>query len=158
MDIGPARRLTADLKMTKLDNLLKPFRKYRASSPSSHTPDLPSATANSAPAVAQRSGRVEETEVNPALKLAIQQHFDDLPEADKDAFREESKKINEVNLLSTVKTYDDAHRNSSSFRPRTKDIEKFLSLLNRCIAGICTAIQANPDPSSIIVGAVQLCN
>lgn len=83
--------------MTKLDKLLRPFRKSRASSPSPHTPDLLPATANPASASASASAPAQPdlvAEVSPAnlaLKLAIQQHFDNLPDADKDAFREASK-------------------------------------------------------------------
>jgi hypothetical protein len=146
--------------MPKRDFLLKPFRKDRAPSPAPQTPDLPLVTANSSPAqsapVTHRPIAGRGIEVNPALELAIQKHFEDLPQEDKDAFQKASEQISQDNLLSNVKAYDDAHKNSSSLRPRTKAISKFLNLLNRCMAGISTAIQANPDPSSIIVGAVQL--
>ncbi|OCL11619.1 hypothetical protein AOQ84DRAFT_276039, partial [Glonium stellatum] len=60
------------------------------------------------------------------------------------------------NLLSQVHAYDEDHKHSSSFRPRTERLSKLLGLLNRFMAGICTTVQANPDPSSIIVGAVQV--
>jgi ankyrin repeat domain-containing protein 50 len=146
--------------MRKRDFLLKPFRKDRAPTPSPQTPDLPLVTANSSPTlsapVVHRPIAVGGTGVNPALDLAIQKHFGDLPEADKDAFQKASEQISQDNLLSNVKAYDDIHGNGSSLRPRTKTISKFLSLLNRCMAGISTGIQANPNPSSIIVGAVQL--
>jgi ABC-type multidrug transport system fused ATPase/permease subunit len=139
--------------------LFKDLRKGRAPTPPLQTPN-PSLTANPLPAqsvpAAQGSISAAGPAVDLALQLAIQKHLDGLPEADRDAFREESKQMSQDSLLSKIKAFDDDHRSSSSFRPRAKVISKFLELLNRFMAGICTAIQANPDPSSIVVGAVQV--
>ena len=93
---------------------------------------------------------------NLALELAIRKHLDGLPEAEKDAFREASKTITQDNLLATVHAYDGDHKRSSSFRPQAERLSKLLNLLNRFMAGVCTTIQANPDPSSIIVSAVRV--
>jgi hypothetical protein len=138
---------------------LNPFRKDRGRT-RPQTLALPPETANSASTqsgpVAQRVPSIKEPKINEALQLAIQKHLDDLPEADKNAFREESKHISAESLLSRINEYDDNHKSSSSFRPRTEVISKFLMLINRCLAGIGTAIQANPDPSSIVVGAMQV--
>jgi hypothetical protein len=138
---------------------LNPFRKDRG-----HThpqtlappPEMANSTPTQSGPVAQRVPSIKAPKINEALLLAIQKHLDDLPEADKNAFREESKHISEESLLSRINEYDDNHKSSSSFRPRTKVISKFLMLINRFLAGISTAIQANPDPSSIVVGAAQV--
>ena len=58
--------------------------------------------------------------------------------------------------MATVRTYDEDYKRSSSFRPQLERLSKLLNLLSRFITRICTAIQANPDPSSIILGAVQV--
>jgi len=148
--------------MWKRDLLRRPFsRKDRTSCPSPLKPISPLATSSSSAAqpasVVQKSHPEAETQRNLALELAFQKHFDDLPEADKDAFREASTQINEDNLLSSVKAYDDAHKENSSFRPRAKNVLKFLNLLNRWMVGVSTAIQANPHPAAIVVvGAVQI--
>jgi hypothetical protein len=146
--------------MRKRDILFKHLRKDRASAPLLQTPDLSPTTSNSAPVqsvpVEQGGISAKGPEVNPALQIAIQKHLDDLPEVDKDAFRDEFKQISQDSLLSKIEDFDDDHKSSSLFRPRARVVSKFLGILNRFMAGICTAIQANPDPSSIVVGAVQL--
>ena len=146
--------------MGKRDWLSKHFRKDRAPTPAIKTPNVSRTKSGAAPTqsapITQGSISAKRPEVNPALQLAFQKHLDDLPEADKDVFREECKQISQDSLLLRIKAFDDDHKSSSSFRPRAKDISKFLGLLNRFIAGIYTAIQANPDPSLIVVGLVQV--
>lgn len=93
---------------------------------------------------------------NCALKLAIEKHLDALPEADKDVFRESSKKLTEDDLILHIKACDASHERHSRFRPQAETLSKFLGLLDRFMAGIAIGVQANPDISSIIVGAVRV--
>jgi hypothetical protein len=91
-----------------------------------------------------------------ALQLAIERHLNVLPEADKEAFRQASKQITNENLLSQVKAYDEDHKRVSQFRPHAEALSRFLGLLDRFMAGVAIGIQANPDISSIAVGAVRI--
>lgn len=93
---------------------------------------------------------------NGALELAIQKHLDKLTGAEKEAFRKASKTIDEENLLSKARAYDDAHKQVSSFRPQAERLAKFLNLLNRFMGGIAIGIQAYPEISSLVVGAVRI--
>jgi hypothetical protein len=93
---------------------------------------------------------------NLPLRLAIEKHYNSLPDSDKAAFKDAFKNITQDDLISKIQDYDKTHKNSSGFRPRSDSISKFLALLQRFMAGITTAIQADPAPSAIIVGAVQL--
>lgn len=93
---------------------------------------------------------------NAALELAIQRHLDKITDTEREAFREASKTITEGNLLSKARACDDAHKQSSSFRPQTARLSKFLNLLNRFMGGIAIGIQAYPEISSLVVGAVRI--
>ena len=93
---------------------------------------------------------------NDALQLALERHLRDLPESDKRAFRDASKNMTDTNLLDKVRDYDRDHKSRSHFRPRTDSITRFLGVLDRFIAGVALGIQANPDISSIIVGAMRV--
>ena len=93
---------------------------------------------------------------NPALQLAIERHLNALPEADKVAFRQASKQITNESLLSSVKAYDVDHKQESRFRPHAEALSRFLAVLDRFMAGVAIGIQAHPDISSIIVGAVRI--
>ena len=90
-----------------------------------------------------------------ALQLAIERHLSDLPEPDKRAFHEASKNMTDANLLDKVRAYDGDHVSQSRFRPRTASVARFLRVLNRFMAGVAIGIQAHPELSSIIVGAVR---
>ena len=94
--------------------------------------------------------------MNPALKLAIQEFLQKTPEAEKDAFREASKIIDEENLLARARACDETHQQSSSFRPQAEQLSKFLTFLNRFMGGLAIGIQASPEISSLVVGAVRI--
>jgi hypothetical protein len=96
------------------------------------------------------------TSVNGALRLAIQRHLDKITDAEKEAFREASKSIDEENLLSKARACDDAHKQRSSFRPQAERLAKLLNLLDRFMGGIAIGIQAHPEISSLVVGAVRI--
>ena len=91
-----------------------------------------------------------------ALQLALERHLGDLPEPDKRAFRDAAKNMTDTNLLDKVREYDRDHKSQSHFRPRTDSVARFLGVLNRFMAGVALGIQANPDISSIIVGAMRV--
>jgi hypothetical protein len=93
---------------------------------------------------------------NDALQLAIERHLDSLPEPDKRAFRDASQRMTDTSLLDKVRGYDRDHKAQSHFRPRTDSVARFLGVLNRFMAGVALGIQANPDISSIVVGAVRV--
>jgi len=95
-------------------------------------------------------------EKNVALQDAIRKYCQDLSESDRKAFEDALLHTKENTLLDQIQIYDASHRNSSRFRPRTKTITKFLNLIQTFVAGISTAIQANPNPAAIVVGAVQI--
>jgi hypothetical protein len=96
------------------------------------------------------------THRNAALELAIQTYIDKLAEAEKEAFRTAFKNIDEHNLLTKVREQDNQHASSSSFRPRAQRLSRLLRLLDRFMGGVAIGIQANPDLSCIIVGAVRV--
>jgi len=99
----PRRVKRRPFSMRKRVILFKRFRKDGAPTPPLQTPGMPLTTSNSSLAqpapVAQGVISVRESEVNPALELAIQKHLNDLPDADRDAFREESRKFSQDCLL-----------------------------------------------------------
>ena len=79
-----------------------------------------------------------------------------LPQAEKAAFAQASKTIDERTLLSRVNAYDAAHRDNLSFRPYAERLLKFLGLLNRFMGGVAISIQASPEISSLVVGLVRV--
>lgn len=93
---------------------------------------------------------------NSPLQIAIESYLNNFPEAEKRLFLLGSQEITEANLLAKVKSYDQAHKAKSRFRPRANSISRFLGALNNVIAGIAIGVQANPDVSSIVVGAVRV--
>lgn len=93
---------------------------------------------------------------NQPLELAIRRHLSKIPEAEKEAFREASKSIDEGNLLLRARECDEAHKQNSSFRPQAERLSKFLGLLNRFMGGIAIGIQAQPEISALVVGAVRI--
>lgn len=90
------------------------------------------------------------------LEKALMSRLQKIPEAEKAAFLEASKTIDEHALLSDVQGYDLAHKNDSSFRPHAERLSKFLGLLNRFMGGVAIGIQANPEISALVVGAVRI--
>jgi hypothetical protein len=93
---------------------------------------------------------------NTALELAIKRHLEKIPDAEKEAFREGAKTMDEKNLLSMAQSCDERHQQSSTFRPQAERLSKFLGLLNRFMDGVAIGIQSNPEISSIVVGAVRV--
>lgn len=93
---------------------------------------------------------------NQPLELAIRTHLSQIPEAEKEAFRKASKSIDEGNLLLRARECDEAHKQNSSFRPQAERLSKFLGLLNRFMGGIAIGIQAQPEISALVVGAVRI--
>jgi ABC-type multidrug transport system fused ATPase/permease subunit len=125
--------------------------------PEHNVPDKPTAVSTTLQAAANTTTVITNTATgNRALQLAIERHLNALPEADKKAFRQASKQIANEGLLSQVKTYDEDHKQESQFRPHAEALSRFLGLLDRFMAGIAIGIQANPDVSSIVVGAVRI--
>ena len=127
------------------------------SSTASHPSELPSTPPTSSTPASQRAvSATIATSSNPALELAIQRFLQKLPDAEKDAFREASKTIDEENLLSRARACDESHKQSSSFRPQAERISKFLNFLNRFMGGVAIGIQAYPEISALVVGAVRI--
>jgi hypothetical protein len=93
---------------------------------------------------------------NTALQSAIDRYLDGLPPAEKRAFREASLNMTDEKLLDSVRAYDREHYSKSRFRPVSDSVARFLDVLNRLLAGISMAIQADPAISSIAVGAVRV--
>lgn len=93
---------------------------------------------------------------NSALTKAIKKHLDELPEKEKDTFRDASAHLTTGNLLAKLENYDRDHAAQSGFRARAGDIARFLSLLDRFMGGIAIGIQASPDISSLVVGGVRV--
>ncbi len=93
---------------------------------------------------------------NRALELAIERHLRKITDTEKEAFREASRNIDEYSLLSKARAYDDAHKQSSSFRPQAERLSKFFNLLNRFMGGVAIGVQAYPEISSLVVGAVRI--
>lgn len=93
---------------------------------------------------------------NQPLELAIRRHLSQIPEAEKEVFRDASKSINEGKLLLRVREYDEAHKQNSSFRPQAERLSKFFGLINRLMGGIAIGIQAQPEISALVVGAVRI--
>ena len=148
--------------MRKRDRFLQnlPFGKHRTSADSLQPPILHSSAssnlsvATSTPPLDPACG--PELVDNLPLQLAIEKHYLSLPESERNAFQEASKNMSQETLLSEVKTFDNLHKGSSVFRPRTEIISKFLKLLQRFMVGISTAGQADPTPSAIIVGVAKI--
>src|SRR2546423_7987968 len=119
--------------------------------------DKPTAVSTTAKTAADPTSVITNTAVrNGALQLAIERHLNGLPEADKENFRQASKQIANESLLSQVKAYDEDHKQMSHFRPHAEGLSQFLGVLDRFMAGVAIGIQANPDISSIVVGAMRI--
>ncbi|KAJ9634654.1 hypothetical protein H2199_008939 [Coniosporium tulheliwenetii] len=104
--------------------------------------------------VAQGFAAIIGAKRNRALETAIERHIQQLPEAEKDAFRVAG--TTEDNLLSRVADWDEAHKRESHFRPRAPALSKFLTFLERFMGGVAIGAQSNPDISCIVVGAVRV--
>jgi hypothetical protein len=115
-------------------------------SPPSPSPPSPTASSGGAPATSQ----------NLVLEKALVIHLQKLPEAEKAAFAQASRTLDEQTLLSDVREYDVAHKSISSFRTHAERLSKFLNLLNRFMGGVAIGIQASPEVSALVVGAIRI--
>lgn len=112
------------------------------------SPPSPTASNGGAPA--------STTSQNTVLERALAKQLQKIPEAEKAAFVQAAKTIDERTLLYDVQTYDVAHKENSSFRPHAERLSKFLGLLDRFMGGVAIGIQASPEVSSLVVGAVRI--
>ncbi|KAF7510671.1 hypothetical protein GJ744_006037 [Endocarpon pusillum] len=92
---------------------------------------------------------------NQALQKAIEEHISTIPDREKDAFRSAAQKMTDDSVLEQVHSDDQDHRSRSSFRRLSASMSRALNLLSRFTDAIAIGIQANPDISSIIVGAAR---
>lgn len=74
------------------------------------------------------------------LEKALAKTLETLPQAEKAAFAQALKTVDERTLLSRVRAYDAAHKDNSFFRPYAERLSKFLGLLNRFIGGVAIGI------------------
>ena len=93
---------------------------------------------------------------NPALERAVQKLLLKIPDSDKKAFLEASKSLDNENLLSRARVCDESHKRSSSLRPHIERLAKFLNFLDRFMGGVAIGIQAYPEISTLVVGAVRI--
>lgn len=91
-----------------------------------------------------RTTTVVTTSGNRALDKAIHKHLQQLPQSAQDAFSQASKQIDPKNLLASIKSYDDAHRNSSRF-----DLKRMVSL-NSLVCWI-VSWAALPSPFRLVL-------
>lgn len=96
------------------------------------------------------------TSRNSALEKAFAIHVQKIPGAEKAAFAQASKTIDERALLSDVQKYDEEHKDNSSFRHNAERLSKFLDLLNRFMGGVAIGIQASPEISALVVGSFRI--
>jgi hypothetical protein len=93
---------------------------------------------------------------NQALEKAVELQLQKLPEAGRDAFKQEIETLDEQALLSKVRGYDEEHKNESSFRPHAERLTKGFDLLTKLMRGVAIGIQADPVISSPVVGALRV--
>jgi ankyrin repeat domain-containing protein 50 len=93
---------------------------------------------------------------NLALQLALAKRLECLPEVEKAAFEDACRDLTDQKLLERVKVCDAEHKKKSYFRPQAEALSRFLSLLDRFMAGITIGIQSHPEISAIVVGGVRL--
>lgn len=99
---------------------------------------------------------VATTSYSSVIEKASAKTLEKLPQAEKAAFAQASKTIDERTLLSRVHAYDAAHKDDSSFRPHAERLSKFLGLLDRFVGGVAMGIQASPEISALVVGSVRV--
>jgi hypothetical protein len=124
-------------------------------SPSSNAP-TPSTNAPPSPNAPHGGVLAPTAPRKTVLEKAVTEYLKKIPEAEKAAFAQMSKSLDDQTLISNVRAYDVAHKDNSSFRPHAERLEKFLNLLNRFMGGVAIGIQASPEISSLVVGAVRI--
>ncbi|RMZ90014.1 hypothetical protein DV736_g2766, partial [Chaetothyriales sp. CBS 134916] len=150
------------MKMRKRDRMQNRLRKFFAPKAASQGPSpTPTSSYPSSPSLPSKnishgSATILTTPRNQAFESALASHVQKIPEAEKTIFLQASKNIDEKNLLERARAYDQAHRNNSSLRPRAECLSKFLNFLHGFMGGVAIGIQANPEISSLVVGAVRV--
>ena len=147
--------------MRKRDRLLSKVFRPKQDTPQASSSGIQSTTQSITPhkcstQVSLGSSTTAVASGNRALELAIERHLRELTDDEKEAFRDASRNIDEGNLLSKARAYDNIHKQNSSFRPQAERLSKFLNLLNRFMGGIAIGVQAYPEISSLVVGAVRI--
>lgn len=127
---------------------LRPAQQTSSPAPPLSSPPCPPASSTDLSVATTSRGSV--------LEKALAKTLEKLPQAEKAAFAQASKTIDERTLLSRVNAYDAAHRDNSSFRPHAERLSKFLGLLDRFMGGVAIGIQASPEISSLVVGSVRV--
>jgi hypothetical protein len=128
--------------------VIPPQLAQQASSPSSVSPPSPTVPNRVTPAPTAPQNLV----LNEALEVYLKK----LPNKEKVAFTKAYDTKDEQTLLSDVQQYDEVHKDSSSFRPQAERLSKILGLLNSFMGGVAIGIQASPEISSLVVGAVRI--
>ncbi|KAH8726167.1 hypothetical protein GQ44DRAFT_187871 [Phaeosphaeriaceae sp. PMI808] len=137
-------------KRDRLRNRVRPFFTSDATSSASPPGPPPYAQPTSSPPSPSATSRTL------VLEKALAIHLRNIPEAEKAAFEQTSKPADERALLSGVRAYDAAHKDTSSFRPHAERLSKVLRLLDRFMGGVAIGIQASPEVSPLVVGAVRI--
>jgi hypothetical protein len=123
---------------------------HSVSSQSSPSVSSPSPTLSSGGAPALTAPR------NLVLDETLEVYLQKLTDKEKVAFTKAYATKDERTLLTDVRQYDEVHKNSSSFRPHAKRLSKILGLLNSFMGGVAIGIQASPELSPLVVGAVRM--
>jgi hypothetical protein len=143
-------------KRDRLQNRVRTLFAPNVTNPASAQQTLSSPVSQSSLATSGQSAQVTTTSRNLALEKALVIHLQKIPDAEKAACVQASKTIDERTQLSNVRAHDVAHKDSSSFRPHAERLSKFLDFLNRFMGGVAIGIQANPEISAVVVGAVRI--
>lgn len=93
---------------------------------------------------------------NPAFDAALKKHVEKLTSVERVAFQAAFSNITPEELVSRTQEYDNKHKKEASFRQCTSSIEKFLNFIERLMGGVAIGIQASPDISCLVVGAVRI--
>ena len=94
--------------------------------------------------------------INPAFDAALEKHVAKLTTVEREAFQAASKNITPEELVFRTQEYDKKHSMVTSFRQCTSSVEKFLNFIERFMGGVAIGIQASPDISCLVVGAVRI--
>lgn len=130
--------------------------RLRAALPHAQPATIASSLSLPTPAPSNGNSSTTVTSRNAALEEALATFSKTIPDVEKATFEHASKTIDERALLSDVQTYDAAHKDDSCFRPYAERLTNFLSLLDRFMGGVAIGVQANPEVSSLVVGAVRI--
>lgn len=94
--------------------------------------------------------------VNPAFESALMKHVDGLSLFEKEAFEAAYNNITPDDLYLKTRKHDDKHREETLFRRCTPLLEKFFTCIDRFMGGVAIGIQAYPDISCLVVGAIRI--